>query len=60
MGSDDGHVYGLDRETGALVWRYQTGGAIAASPIVAGARLFVGSTDRRLHAFDLRAEQGGQ
>jgi len=56
MGSDDGYLYGLNRETGALVWRYRTGGAIAAGPAVADGKLYVGSTDRRLHAFNLGAE----
>lgn len=56
MGSDDGYLYGLDREMGALLWSYRTGDAIAAGPAVANGRLFVGSTDRRLHAFDLEAD----
>jgi outer membrane protein assembly factor BamB len=56
VGSDDGYLYGLERETGALAWRYRTGGAIAAGPTVAGDRFYAGSTDRRLHAFDLGVE----
>jgi outer membrane protein assembly factor BamB len=56
VGSDDGYLYGLDRETGARVWRYRTGGAIAAGPSVAGGKLYVGSTDRNLHAFTLEVE----
>jgi outer membrane protein assembly factor BamB len=56
VGSDDGYLYGLNRETGAQIWSYRTGGAIAAGPTVADGRLFVGSTDRRLHAFNLEVE----
>jgi outer membrane protein assembly factor BamB len=56
VGSDDGHLYGPDRETGALVWKYLTGDAIAAGPTVVDDRLYVGSIDRRLYAFNLRAE----
>ena len=59
VGSDDGYVYGLDRETGAVAWRYRTAGAIAAGVTVAGNHLYVSCTDRaaaRLHAGD---EVGG-
>jgi outer membrane protein assembly factor BamB len=56
VGSDDGYLYGLDCESGALVWRYRTGGAIAAGPAVADGKLYAGSIDRRLHAFSLEAE----
>jgi outer membrane protein assembly factor BamB len=56
VGSDDGHLYSLNRETGALVWRYRTGDAIAAGPTVADEKLYVGSIDRQLHAFTLKAE----
>ena len=44
------------RETGALVWQYRTGDAIATGPTVVDEKLYVGSIDRRLYAFDLKAE----
>jgi outer membrane protein assembly factor BamB len=46
-------VYGLHRQTGALVWRYRTGSAVVAGLAVSDGKLYVGSTDRCLHAFKL-------
>lgn len=39
---------------GGLLWRAQTGGPIRSTPVLAGGRLFVGSSDGRLHALDAR------
>ena len=35
VGSYDGHVYGLDAKTGALKWRFWTGGAWGEMPVYA-------------------------
>jgi alcohol dehydrogenase (cytochrome c) len=32
-GSNEGSVYALDATTGAPLWDFQTGGAVAANPI---------------------------
>ncbi len=37
---------------GSLVWKFKTGGRVLSSPVVSGARLFVGSSDGRLYAID--------
>jgi outer membrane protein assembly factor BamB len=35
-----------------LAWKFQTGGAIHASPVVSDGRVFVASTDNRVYALD--------
>lgn len=42
FGSEDGHVYALDRETGKQVWRRHVGGPVG-SPVVALDKVFVGA-----------------
>ncbi|MFD0794027.1 PQQ-binding-like beta-propeller repeat protein [Mucilaginibacter litoreus] len=55
-GNTDGYLYALDAETGALKWKYKTGGIITSSPTVADGIVYVGSYDRKLYAID--AETG--
>ena len=35
IGSSDGHLYALDRATGAVRWKYDAGGSVLSSPAVA-------------------------
>lgn len=56
-GSDNHSVYALDAATGRTVWRYWTGGEIAASPACWQGRLYVGSQDGWVYC--LRADSGG-
>jgi outer membrane protein assembly factor BamB len=35
VGSYDGNVYALNARTGALLWKYTTGGTVESSPAVA-------------------------
>ena len=51
VGSDDGYLYALDLETGALRWRYRLGAPAASSPAVASGRVFVGSDNGSVYAF---------
>ena len=37
-----------------LLWTYETGGAITASPVVAHGLVYIGSDDAHLHAVDLK------
>ena len=37
---------------GGVKWKFKTGGAVIASPVVAGARVYVGSSDHFLYALD--------
>jgi outer membrane protein assembly factor BamB len=52
-GGDDGKVYALDMDTGALAWSYQTGGAIYSSPVVgADGAVTIGANDGYLYCFE--------
>jgi outer membrane protein assembly factor BamB len=52
-GSIDGKVYALHMDTGALVWSYQTGGAIYSSPVVGtDGAVIIGSDDGFLYCFE--------
>ena len=42
FGSDDGKVYGLDRETGKKIWEFDTEDS-PSSPVIAGDRVVVAS-----------------
>jgi hypothetical protein len=54
IGSDDDNVYALNAVTGALVWKYQTGGMVdPSSPAVANGIVYVGSQDDKVYAFGL-------
>jgi outer membrane protein assembly factor BamB len=45
-----GILFGLDANTGDLLWEYQTGGEIFGSPIVAVDTIFVPSQHGKLYA----------
>src|SRR5262249_7857200 len=64
-GSMDGKVYALAADTGSLLWAFETEGAsvdlkaagydrrsVVSSPALSGDRIFVGSRDAHLYAFD--------
>ena len=57
FGSQDGSVYAVSLDTGALVWRFDTGGAIVAAPLIHKNLLIVGSFDRQLYALGLNDGQ---
>lgn len=57
FGSQDGSVYAVSLETGALVWRFDTGAAVVATPLVHKNLLIVGSFDRQLYALGLNDGQ---
>lgn len=50
VGSDDGSLYALALETGALVWSHPLGGRVRATPAVAGDIAVVGDFEGRLAA----------
>ena len=56
FGAYDGAAYAQDAETGALVWRTETGGPIAGGPALADGTIYVGSLDGKAYA--LNAETG--
>ena len=53
ISAESGRLHALDPETGEIRWRFQTGGALWASPIVDSAgHLFIGSQDRNVYSLD--------
>lgn len=54
VGSDDGHVYGIDLQSGAEVWRFDTEAPVEAPPLLVDAVIYVGSHDGKLFALDAR------
>lgn len=50
VGSDDGHVYGLNAETAEERWSFRTEGAVESSPAVLGGLVCVGSHDHHVYA----------
>ena len=57
FGSQDGSVYAVSLDSGALVWKFETGGAIVAAPLIHKNLLIVGSFDRQLYALGLNDGQ---
>jgi outer membrane protein assembly factor BamB len=56
VGSSDGHLYALDRATGAVRWKYAAGGSVLSSPAVANGLVLFTRRDGTLVALD--AERG--
>jgi len=52
FGSGDGHLYALDRASGDVRWKFQTGDVVHASPAYAGGTLYFGSWDSYFYAVD--------
>ena len=59
LGSTNGHLYAVDRSSGAIKWDFQAGGPISASPAVAHGKLVCGSRDGSVYAFAGSAPSGG-
>ena len=52
LGTDSGHVYEFDLETGEGKRRFQVQGSILSTPSVAGGTVFVGTTAGKVYALD--------
>ncbi|MEM0466658.1 MAG: PQQ-binding-like beta-propeller repeat protein [Candidatus Thermoplasmatota archaeon] len=52
VGSWDAHLYALDLNTGALIWKYETGWGFDVQPIVDETTVFVASADNNLYALN--------
>lgn len=52
VGSNDGHVYAIDADTGHQLWNAVTGGPVPSTPALANGTLYVTSYDGKLHALD--------
>ncbi|MFH2137116.1 MAG: PQQ-binding-like beta-propeller repeat protein [Candidatus Omnitrophota bacterium] len=59
VGSDDGYVYCLDKNSGSIKWKYNTGGGIYyASPAVANGRVYIAPGNFNWSVFALDAQSG--
>jgi outer membrane protein assembly factor BamB len=52
IGSSDGHLYALDRATGAVRWKYVAGGSVLSSPAVSGGLVLFAQRNGVLVALD--------
>jgi outer membrane protein assembly factor BamB len=52
FGSEDGHLYCLEKDTGRLVWKYATSSPVSALPYVHKGRVFFGNFDGNFYALD--------
>ena len=57
FGSQDGSVYAISLETGAVKWQFETGAAVVASPLIHKNVLIIGSFDRQLYGLGLNDGQ---
>jgi outer membrane protein assembly factor BamB len=53
FGSDEGTIFGLDIETGRLLWKHAVRASIFASTIIQDGKAIVGALDGVLHAVDV-------
>lgn len=52
VGSNDRNISALDASTGALLWKYRTGGIVYSSPALYNGVVYAGSWDYNLYALD--------
>lgn len=52
IGSQDGHLYCLDKYTGAFIWSYPTGSIVQSSPAVDSGIVYFLSNDGMFYALD--------
>ncbi len=53
FGSHDGYFYGLNGETGEIIWKYRTRGVAQTEGAIVGNHLFLGSNDGWIYCFNL-------
>lgn len=58
IGSADGHIYSVEAATGAVRWKFKTGGRVRSTPLVHEGRVYAGSWDH--HLYCLGAESGDE
>lgn len=54
VGSDDMHLYALDRAKGTQVWAFKTEGGVESSPLWLEGRVYFGSSDSHVYALDAK------
>ena len=58
VGSEDGNLYALKADSGAVFWSFKTGGVVMGSPTVVNGIVYFGSADAKVYA--LNANTGAQ
>lgn len=56
VGSANGHLYAIDKNTGTEIWRFKTGGPIHSIPVLAEGLVYFGSYDH--HVYAVHAQTG--
>ena len=56
IGNQDKFVYCLNKKNGKVVWKYNTGGTVDASPVVVGKRVLAANMRGDLFLMDRKAE----
>ena len=54
IGSRDGYLHCVDRDTGEKIWAFRTRDEVDSSPVIAGDQVIVGSSDGRLYVVNLK------
>ncbi|HUI09932.1 MAG TPA: PQQ-binding-like beta-propeller repeat protein [Bacteroidota bacterium] len=57
FGAEDGKIYALNAETGALRWAFDTGAPVEAAPLITAGKVIAGNLHGILCAVDLRTGQ---
>lgn len=52
IGSGDGNIYAIDPDSGTLIWKFQTGGIVHATPLIHNKIVYVGSFDGFFYAIN--------
>jgi outer membrane protein assembly factor BamB len=52
FGTGDHHVYALNKRSGALRWKFETGAILHGDPVLSGEKFIVGSIDGKMYAHD--------
>jgi len=55
VGSNDGNLYAIDRESGAQKWKFPTGARVTSSPAVVNGLVYFGSYDGNFYAVEAGA-----
>ena len=55
FGSDDGNLYSLDAQDGALKWSFQTQGIVRSRPAIVGDLIYFSSDDGYLYVLDVQS-----
>lgn len=52
FGSGDHHVYSINKRSGVLRWKFETGAVVHGDPVLSGEKVIIGSFDGRMYALD--------